>query len=290
MAPRRPQTAQSGVTVPTFSRLRGLPALLAVPLAALAACGGQPTQGSNPAHTITLFAAASTATVMQREIGAYAALHHGVHVDGDYEGTQALLTKLQADPSGADVFLSADRAHMDQAVRRGLAAAPVDLAGNRLVIAVPRGNPAQVSSIADLARPGLRLVLADHSVPAGGYAEQALHSAESHGDAPAGFAAKALANAVSRESDVEQVVAKVASGEVDAGVVYATDAVANARVQAVQIPAGDQPPTVYPVAVTSHSHDASAAHDFLDFLLSGAGRRILAEAGFTVPPVASAAS
>lgn len=284
MAQRRARTAQSRVTVSASHRtvILGLAASAAL---ALGACGGgtPATQSGGAAHSITVFAAASTAKVMQQEIAEYTARHPNVHVDGDYEGTQALLVKLEADPASADVFLSADTAHMDQASARHLVEAPAALAGNRLVIAVPQGNPAHVGGLADLARPGLRLDLADTSVPAGKYAEKTLHIAEARGDAPAGFAAAVLANVQSRETDVEQVVAKVAAGSVDAGVVYATDARADAHITAVAIPAADQPPAVYPVAVTTQARDAATARDFVAFLLSADGRRILTAAGFTPP-------
>ena len=265
---------------------RVLFSLLAAATAALTAACGSSNNGSGSTaaspQTITLFAAASTAAVMAEEIAAFTRLHPEIHVEGDYEGTQSLLTKLQADGTAADVFLSADRKHMDTAVQAGIAKDPADLMSNRLVIAVPSGNPAHVTSIADLARSGVRVVLADASVPAGTYAEQALHSAEKNGEAAAGFAATVLHNVVSRESDVEQVVAKVAAGEVDAGMVYATDAQADHRITAIQIPAADQPATVYPIAVTTHARAAAAARTFVAFLRSAAGLHILRAAGFVV--------
>lgn len=259
---------------------------------ATAACGsgsgnGNAANGAGSAHII-LFAAASMAKVMPLEIAAFERAHPGATVDGDYEGTQSLLTKLQADPSSADVFLSADRSHMATALHAGLVANPSDLALNRLVIAVAPGNPAHITGIADLARPGVRLVLADHSVPAGSYAEQSLHAAEATGDAPGGSAAKALANVVSRETDVEAVVAKVGAGVADAGIVYATDAAANPGLAALAIPERDQPPSVDTIAVTTHARQPAAAASFLAFLESPAGRRILLRGGFVLPPTAVA--
>lgn len=256
--------------------------LLAAAAVALtvAACGSSAT----PHATVTLFAAASTAVAMDEEIREFAVKHPGIEVRGDYEGTQALLTKLEADPTSADVFVSADRRHMDQAVQHGLATSPRDLAANGLAIAVPPGNPQHILAPRDLARPGLRIVLADTSVPAGKYAEQAFHLIEAHGDAPAGYAAAVLANVVSRESDVEQVVTKAASGEADAGIVYVTDAHANTHISAVPIPASDQPATVYPVALTAQARDRQGAQQFLDFLFSTEGQQILRRLGFLPPP------
>jgi molybdate transport system substrate-binding protein len=249
----------------------------------VAACGG--TGGAQPAakRTVTLFAAASTARVMQDEIKAFSAAQPDVTVAGDYEGTQALLTKLEADPTLADVLVSADRPHMDEAVRRGLVEAPRDLAFNRLVVAVPPDNPAHVTGFADLARPGVRISLADRSVPAGSYAEQALELAESNRDAPPGFRAAVLANVVTRQTQVEAVVSDVATGVVDAGIVYATDAKGSARIATVPIPQRDQPVSVDVVAVTTRGHDRAAAQLFIDFLLSPQGQGILRDAGFASP-------
>ncbi len=275
------------------SRLAGL---LAAGLAlAAAACGsgtgtgsgGPVASASGPPQTITLFAAASTAKVMGEEITEFEARNPGITVQGDYEGTQSLLTKLSADPAAADLFLSADARHMDQALAQHLVARPAVLAGNRLAIAIAPHNPGQITRVADLARPGLRIVLADTSVPAGAYAEQALHLVEKNGDAPAGFAATVLSHVVSRESDVEQVVAKAASGEVDAGIVYVTDALANHSISYLPLAARDQPPTVYEVAVTAQAPHGSAARAFLDFLLGTEGQHILRSAGFTGPPAAA---
>jgi molybdate transport system substrate-binding protein len=262
--------------------------------ACMAACGSTangPAQSTAlPGQTVTLFAAASTTAVMAKEIAAFNAQQPNVHVQGDYEGTQLLLTKLEADPSSADVFISADRRRMDDAIQRGLVSAPADLASNHLVVALPPGNPGHITSVADLAKPGVRIDLADPSVPAGSYAQMALHSIETHGDAPAGYATSVLANVVSRETDVEQVVAKVASGVVDAGIVYATDAKANAHLTALPIAAADQPVTVYPIGLTAQGHASAGARAFIAFLLGSDGQRILRAAGFAPPPSPSALS
>jgi molybdate transport system substrate-binding protein len=220
---------------------------------------------------------------MPQEIVAFQAAHPNISVAGDYEGTQALLTKLQADDSLADVFISADRAHMDTAAGKGLVVAPRALAFNTLVIAVPPGNPAHISGLADLARSGVRLSIADRSVPAGNYAEQAFAVAESNHDAPAGFAKAALGNVATRPTDVETVVANVAAGVVDAGIVYATDARATTRIGSLPIAQRDQPVTEYMLAVTAHARAAQAAREFADFLLSPPGQSLLRAAGFAAP-------
>jgi len=263
----------------------------------LCACGAGGTAPSGGESTVTVFAAASLSRVLPSELDAFATAVRSPQrrILADYEGTQALLAKLEADPTLADVFASADRAHMDEAVRRGLVETPRALAANRLVIAVPPGNPAHITGLADLARPGLRISLADVSVPAGKYAEQTLQLAESRHDAPAGFAKAALANVVTRQTQVETVVSDVAVGAVDAGIVYASDAHGNSRIAAVSIPVADQPAALYLVAVVKRAHDRSGAQALVDFLLSPAGQRVLVDAGFlpapaAPPPTSSAAA
>jgi molybdate transport system substrate-binding protein len=266
---------------PPVSPRRFAPALLC--LAFLAACGGNGTGSSSGAPSITVFEAASLARVMADLRHAFAAGGHTAPLLDDAEGTQLLLTKLEADPAAADVFISADRRHMDDAVSRGLVQPPRDLAFNRVVVIVPAANPAHISSFTDLARPGVRISLADASVPAGSYAEQALQLAESNRDAPAGFARAVLANVVTRQIQVTTVVTDVSVGVVDAGIVYATDARNNSKVTALPIPQRDQPVTVYVVAVTKHARNPSGAREFVDFLLSPPGQSVLLGAGFASP-------
>jgi molybdate transport system substrate-binding protein len=256
-------------------------ALLALACILLAACGE--ANAARTSVSVTVFAAASLATVMPQEFAAFESKHPGVQLHGDYEGTQALLTKLQTDASLADVFVSADRAHMDTAQRNGIVSASQSLATNALVIALPRNNPAHITSLADLARSGVKLSIADRSVPAGNYAEQSFEIAESNHDVPAGFAKQALANATTRPTDVETVVANVAAGVVDAGIVYATDAKSHSDIEAIGIAQRDQPLTEYVAAVTAKAKQAKAAQQFLDFLLSADGQRILHAAGFAQP-------
>jgi molybdate transport system substrate-binding protein len=253
-------------------------------LSLLAACGGgNGTAAPSSKQSLTVFEAASLARVMVHLRQAFNASGHDATVLDDAEGTQLLLTKLEADPGAADVFISADRKHMDDALSRGLVESPRDLVVNRLAVIVPAGNPAHISGFTDLSRSGLRISLADSSVPAGSYAEQALLLAESNHDAPAGFAKAVLANVVTRQPQVTTVVADVSAGVVDAGIVYATDAKDNAKVAALAIPQRDQPVTVYVVAVTAHARNRQAAASFVDFLLSPQGQRVLLDAGFATP-------
>jgi molybdate transport system substrate-binding protein len=148
----------------------------------------------------------------------------------------------------------------------------VPFASNRLVVVVPKANPGDVSSFADLARRGLKLVLGGEGVPVGDYAREALQAAGLE---------EALDNVVSLEEDVRGVLGKVALDEADAGIVYATDVAAAADdVRVVDIPAGVQPEVRYYAAVAGEG-DRGAAQEYLERLRSEEGQRILADAGFT---------
>jgi molybdate transport system substrate-binding protein len=175
----------------------------------------------------------------------------------------------------ADVIVSADAAITRRLHDEGHAGRPVPVAGNRLVVITPAENPAGITGVRDLARPGLRLVVGTPSVPVGAYTRQAL-MAMGLGDA--------TANVVSEEPDVRGVVAKVALGEADAGIVYATDAAAaGARVATLAIPSTVQPAIVYTAAVLTRSTDPDAGRDLIALMRSADGRRALAARGFTVP-------
>ena len=149
---------------------------------------------------------------------------------------------------------------------------PALFAGNRLAIAVAAGNPKQVTALADLARPGLVVVLAAPTVPAGKYAVDSL--------AKAGV----KITPASQELDVRSVLNKVALGEADAGIVYVTDVLsAGARVGSVAIPVQQQIVARYPVSVVTAAKNPQLARAFVDYLVSEDGQRLLAGFGFSRP-------
>ena len=185
-----------------------------------------------------------------------------------FAGSQTLTTQLiQGAP--ADVFASADTAHMTTIQSAGLLhSQSVLFARNRLEIAVGKGNPKGVHSLADLARSGLVVVLADPSVPAGKYAAQAL--------AKAGV----TVHPASLEQQVTGVLSKVALGEADAGIVYVSDIVTSGQVDGVVIRNNQNVVADYPIAVLNTGHNQPAAQDFVDFVLSANGQASLKAAGF----------
>lgn len=171
-----------------------------------------------------------------------------------------------------DVFVSADASHVGTLADAGLVDHLTPIASNALTIIVPKANPAHISRAADLARPGVKLVLAQATVPAGRYARHALTRM--------GLAA-ALGNVVSNEDAVTGVVAKVRLGEADAGIVYVTDAtMAAADVTPIAIPTVAQPSIVYMAAVVRATRRRPAAEALVAKLAGAEGQAALGAAGF----------
>lgn len=238
-------------------------ALLA--LALVAGCGsagspsGQPPNAAT--HRVVVFAAASLSSAFAAAGQAFQATHPGVKVTFSFAGSQTLVAQIQQG-APADVLATADTASMPAAV---LSKAHI-FARNRLAVITAPGDPKHITSLADLGRPGLRVVLAGPTVPVGAAARRAL--------AQAGISV----TPVSLEQDVKGVVTKVRLGEADAGIAYVTDvASAHGAVAGTALPGITNS---YPVAVVRPGADAQA---FVDFLLSPAGRAVLATYGFLPP-------
>jgi len=149
-------------------------------------------------------------------------------------------------------------------------------ATNKLIVLVPRSNPAGIKSVYDLRRPGLKVVIGDKTVPIGSYTRQILDAL--------GITSDVMNNVVSQETDVKGIVSKVALGEADAGFVYRTDArpVAS-RTKTIPLPDWAQPPIRYEVAVVKSSSHPVAARAYIKKLTSLRGRKLLAAAGFGLP-------
>jgi molybdate transport system substrate-binding protein len=240
-----------------------------IPLLLLAACGSDDAAGR---RTVTVFAAASLTAAFQEIGDAFARAEPGTSVTFNFAASSELVTQItQGAP--ADVFASADEANMITLTDAGEAAGPpVVFARNVLEIVVAPGNPIGITSVADLARPDLVVVLCAPQVPCGRYAAKAV--------AQAGVEVTPR----SLEQNVKGVVSKVALGEADAGIVYRTDVVAaGASATGVEIPEAQNVLAAYPIVVTAGASDADASRAFVDFVLSPAGQRILASKGFLAP-------
>jgi molybdate transport system substrate-binding protein len=192
-----------------------------------------------------------------------------------FAGSDQLALQLRQG-APVDVYAAASPKYPEALYREGVLRKPRVFATNRLVVLVPRANPARVRSVYDLRRKGVKVVIGDGSVPVGAYTRQVL--------ARLGIARAVLANVVSEEPDVKGIVAKVALGEADAGFVYATDARAAAtRAKSIALPRRAQPPIRYEIAVVRSTKRLAAARAFVTRVLSKRGRLELRRAGFGLP-------
>ena len=215
---------------------------------------------------VTVYAAASLTGVFPRIESA---------ARYSFAGSDQLALQIQHG-APADVYAAASPKYPELLYHQGMLAKPVVFATNKLVVIVPRGNPGRVTSVYDLQRPGLRVVIGDKTVPIGTYTRQILDTL--------GVTAGVTKNVVSNETDVKGIVAKVALGEADAGFVYVTDAKAAAsKLKVIPLPGWAQPPIRYELAVVKASTHGAAARAFLKKVVSKRGRRLLLRAGFGVP-------
>jgi len=228
---------------------------------------------------VTVYAAASLKEAFDAAAPAFTKAT-GYPVRFSYGGSDALVAQLlQGAP--ADVFASANRQQMQRALDGNAVTAPRDFARNRLVVITPIRD-ATVSTLADLGKNGAKIVLAAPSVPVGQYARQTFANLAKDPAFGAAFAARVQANVVSEETDVKAVATKIALGEGDAGIVYATDvtpALAS-KVRVLRFPAGTSPEATYPIAVTKNAPNPDGARAFVDFITSPAGLAFLKARGF----------
>ena len=259
----------------------------AVLVAVLFALGCAPAgQRSGEAeNTLTVFAAASLAESFQALAAAFEDHHPGVRVAFNFAGSQTLRTQLEHGAE-ADVFASANWQHMAQVKESGLLGnAPEYFAANRLAVAVPVDSNA-VQALADLARPGLSIAIAAEEVPAGAYTRESLDLLAASDAFPGDYASAVLSNVVTNETSVRGVAQKVALGEVDAGIVYETDALAAqyaGAIRTLEIPLQFNPAAQYPIAALSTADELETALEFIKFVQGDSGQAILREHGF-VPP------
>jgi molybdate transport system substrate-binding protein len=246
----------------------------------LSACGSPKSKITiSELKTLTVFAAASLTDAFD-EIGKnFEAANPGVTVQANFAGSQTLRTQIEQGAQ-VDVFASANTKEIDALVAGNLVAADSAkiFSTNQLVVIMPAHNPAGLATLADLARPGLKVVLAAIEVPAGTYAMQVLDKLDA--SLGAGFKDKVLENVVSYENDVKLVVAKIQLGEADAGIVYSSDAVAAPDLKKIDIPTENNVVAAYSLAVLTHSRNPELAQAFTTYLLSADGQSVLQKWGF----------
>ena len=260
---------------------RILPAAVALAAAALAMTGCASTPDPTPTPTgtadaltgsITVFAAASLTQTFEQLADAFEAEHPGTRITFSFAGSSDLVAQLIEGAPG-DVFASANEANMTKLVDAGLAdGEPTVFATNVLEIAVPPGNPGGVTDFASLADPGLRLVVCAEAVPCGA-ATVVVEAATGVVLAP-----------VSEENAVTDVLGKVASGEADAGLVYATDVLgADGAVEGIPFPESAEAVNRYPIVRVAGAANAELADAFIAYVLGAEGAASLAAAGFGTP-------
>jgi molybdate transport system substrate-binding protein len=215
---------------------------------------------------ITVFAAASLTNVFVRI---------GGPERYSFAGSDQLTLQLRQG-APADVFAAASPRYTQLLYRAGVVLKPVVFATNKLIVLVPRSNPAKIHSVYDLRRRGVKIVIGDSTVPIGIYTRKILDKL--------GITAAVAKNVVSQETDVKGIVSKIAFGEADAGFVYRTDArpVASST-RSISLPPWAQPPIRYELAVVKASKHRAAATAFVEKVLSKRGRLLLARAGFGLP-------
>ncbi|TCB99968.1 molybdate ABC transporter substrate-binding protein [Micromonospora zingiberis] len=259
------------------TRLRTVLAAVAV-LAVLAVTGcadepdAPPSAGDGISGELTVFAAASLRESFTRIGQDFESAHQGLKITFNFAGSSALAAQInQGAP--ADVFASAAPANMATVVDAGNAAdEPVIFVRNQLVIAVPKGNPAGVTGLADLTKPDAKVAICAEQVPCGAAARKALD------------AAGVALTPVTLEQDVKGALNKVQLGEVDAALVYRTDARAAANdVDGVEFPESAGAINDYPIVVLTDAANPTAARAFVEFVRADTGRAVLTAAGFQAP-------
>jgi molybdate transport system substrate-binding protein len=193
-----------------------------------------------------------------------------------FGGSDQLAFQIQQG-APADVFAAASPKYAELLYQQGLVQKPIPFATNTLVLIVPKSNPAQIHSVFDLTKPGIKLVIGDASVPVGSYTRTVLKNL--------GIAEAVLKNVVSQEPDVKGVVGKVVLGQADAGFVYATDVrPVLGKVGVIRIRESAQPHVVYEVAVVKNSTHLRAAYAYVTKLIRPTAQRTLVKYGFGPRP------
>jgi molybdate transport system substrate-binding protein len=260
--------------------------MIAVLASVAGACSTAPASAASPdASTVelTVYGAASLKGALVAAKAAYLTAAPGVTLTIATDASSTLRTQIEQG-APADVFLSADQANPKTLVEADLAdGTAVDFAGNALTVIVPMSNPAGITTPADLASSGVKVIAAGADVPITRYATQAVANLAGTGGYPAGFAAGYDANVVSKEDNVKAVVAKIELGEGDAAIVYVTDAKASTKVATIEIPTEANVPTTYAGVVVKASPNAAAGHAFLTWLAGPDGQAVLGGFGFLPP-------
>ena len=269
--------------------------LLLILIGAGISAWSEPSHESGTASTglsgqVVVYTAASLTQAFTDLGNDFTRRHPGTKVLFNFAGSQQLAQQL-ALGAQADVFASADAKQMQAAQKAGRIAAGAEhlFAHNRLIAIVSLRPSVPVSTLADLARPGLKIVIAAQAVPVGSYTRIFLDKAAQDPSYGPAYREGVLKNTVSLEENVRAVLTKVVLGDADAGIVYSSDLTAGSasKVRSIAIPDALNTIADYPIAPVSNSRNPAAAKAFIDLVLSPEGQRVLASYGFvpvTAPP------
>jgi molybdate transport system substrate-binding protein len=245
----------------------------------LAACQTAPEKAASPVELV-VFAASSLTDAFTEMAQVFEQENPDTAVILNFASSAELAVQL-AEGAPGDVFAPANGQQMEAVIAAGRMAAAdsVPFATNQLTILVPAGNPAQVTALADLSRPGIQLVLAAPGVPARQYTDEMVARIGTV------FAESLYANLVSEEKNVRLVAAKIALGEADAGIVYTSDVTPDiaGRVQQITIPGDQNVAAIYPIAPLADAMQPKLAQQFVQFVRSPAGQEILMKWGLGMP-------
>ena len=201
----------------------------------------------------------------------------------NFDGAQALRTQIE-NGAYADLFASANKKQMNAVKDAGLVnnSSMVVFTRNRISLIIPRDNPAKISNLSDLARPGLQIVMGTKDVPVGDYALQIIDKLGNVSAYGTDYRAALLANVISQETNVNYVVTKVALGEADVGFAYVSDITEDMadKVDKIDIPDGFNVIAEYPIAVMQESERPARSQDFVNLVTSDRGKAVLERYGF----------
>lgn len=242
-----------------------------------------PLPGKADPSSLTVFAAASLREAFEAAAADFTK-KTGIAVKFSFAGSDTLEQQI-SQGAPADVFASANLTQMKKAADAGLLGSEPQLfARNRLVLIEPKTNPGGVNAVADLAKAGVKVVLAAPTVPVGGYARSAFKKLNGTAGYAADFSDAVERNVVSNELDVKAVASKISLGEGDAGVVYTTDVtpLVATSTRSIAFPPESQPDAEYPIATVKATTNAPGAQAFVTFVLHE-GQPYLRARGFLAP-------
>jgi len=246
-----------------------------------ASCGGSSGSGSGGSSggssggTLNVFAAASLTNAFGDLQKTYQQQHPGWKVTLNLQGSDQLAAQIEQ-RAPADVFAAASPKYPEQLQGEKLLGKTTNFATNTLVLVTPKSNPAHIKTAADLEKKDAKVVVADPAVPLGSYTEEVLGNL--------GIDESKL-NIVSKEQDAESVLAKVTSGEADAGFVYVTDALSQkSKLTEIKFPTSANAIAIYPIGIVSYSKNTEAAQQWIDLVNGPQGQAVLKQFGFGAAP------